>query len=150
MVTLNETRKSLPTTEIVTRTGRLSPFEDLKKRTLSAIAGLWPKLLYVTELRSKDGRYEHWGHSRVHGDLNSQVALAQAHSELYLQVLRTPLRDLSSEWEHEIVEPSRRSDVLKLMVPTDLQGGSPRHFSLIVLTARLLSEERRASTRSSA
>ena len=147
MIRLNEERQTLPISEVVTGTGRLSPFEDFKKRTLPAIDALWAKFLYVAGLRSQDGRYEHWGHGRVHGYENSQLALAQIHSELYLEVLRTPLRNLTQEWNGaETAEVAITAP--KLMVPRDLLGGSPRHLNSVALAVRLLSADRQASTRS--
>src|SRR5579864_4349474 len=94
MIQANDNQETLPISEIVNGAGRLSAFEDFKRRTLSAIAGVWERFIYVAELRSQDGQYEHWGHRRVHGDVNSHSALARIHSELYLQVLRTPVRDM--------------------------------------------------------
>jgi len=151
MMRLSDNSKTLPISEVVTGTGRLSPFEDFKKRTLSAVAGLWPKLIYLAELRSQDGRYEHWGHSRVHGEQNSQVALAKIHSELYLEALRAPLRDLMQEVERYDADTSELAvKTLKSMIPANLQGGSPRHLNSVALAVHLLNAGRRASTHSSA
>jgi hypothetical protein len=148
---VNRGLETLPISEVVTGTGRLSAFEDFTKRTLSAIAGLWAKLLYVTGLRLPDGKYEHWGHGRVHGEQNSQLALARIHSGLYLEVLRTPLRDLMQEWERsETATEELPLKAAKLIVPSDLQGGSPRHFNSIALAFHLLNVDRAASTRSNA
>ncbi len=145
------TAKSLPISEIVRKSPKLSPFEDLKRRTLSAIFGRWQRFLYVVELRTPEGKYDHWGHNRVYGDLNSQAALAKAHSELYLEVLRTPLWDLTrqgTEGEEVVREPHPAFS--SLMIPADLQGGSPRHLSSVALALRLLNAERQASSRSTA
>ena len=146
------TPKSLPVTELATTGARLSPFEDFKLRTLSAISGLWAKLLYVAELRSEDGNYEHWGHSRLHGEGRSQEALAQAHSELYIELLRTPISELAKELEavgdeNEPAPAARRlAENEAKAVPQNFRGGSPRHFSSVVLAVSLLDSDRRAST----
>jgi hypothetical protein len=141
----------LPVSEIVNPRARLSPIEDFAKRTLSAIPGLWRKLLYMAELRSAEGRYEHWGHSRVHGEVSSQQALASLHSQLYVDVLRTPVQQLMLQQDDNDEPVFDISERLKrLMVPSDLRGGSPRHLSSIVLAARFLIVAQRASTRSSA
>ena len=66
---------------------------------MAVLRGLWTKLSYMAELCSHDGTYEHWGHRRVHGDENSQLALAAAHSELYVEVLRKPSRELLEDLE---------------------------------------------------
>ena len=144
--------KSLTTSEIVSKTVRLSPFENFKRRTLGAISGLWQRLLYLVELRSADGKYDHWGHNQVYGEVNSQAALARAHSEVYLEVLRTPLRSLTNEAECGDDRACQQyPEFSKLMVPTDVQGGSPRHLSSVVLAVRLLrTEAQQVSTRSSA
>ena len=106
----------------------------------------------MVELRSADGKYDHWGHNQVYGEVNSQAALGRAHSEVYLEVLRTPLGNLVNEAKSEggeVRQPYR--EFSKLMVPTDVQGGSPRHLSSVVLAVRLLrTEAQQASTRSSA
>jgi hypothetical protein len=146
----------LPIPEVVTRGARLSPFEDFQARTLSALSGLWAKLLYMAELRSKDGKYHHWGHSRVHGESRSQIALSKAHSELYVALLRTPVRDLVEEIEMTSDASDPRELVRKIadgkqqLVPENVEGGSPRHFSSIALAVRLVYEKQRASSHSAA
>jgi hypothetical protein len=148
-VQFNESRETLPTSEIVNKSGRLSPFEDLKRRTLSRIDGLWERFVYVTKLRSSDGRYEHWGHNRTYGERDSQEAIGKAHSELYLELLRTPLPELMKDWESNNVQsPPERIEFSELMIPENLNGGSTRHLNSVVLAAHLLQVERLASTRS--
>ena len=146
-VQFNESRETLPTSEIVNKSGRLSPFEDFKRRTLSRIDGLWERFVYVTGLRSSDGRYEHWGHNRTYGDRDSHEAIGKAHSELYLELLRTPLRELTKGWEGT-QSSTEKIGFSKLMVPEKLNGGSAKHLNSIVLAAHLLQAERLASTRS--
>lgn len=150
----SEAGKSLPISEVVSRGARLSPFEDFQARTLSALAGLWTKLLYMAELRSEDGKYRHWGHSRVHGESRSQEALAKAHSELYITLLRSPIRELAEEIDttagtepREVVQKITAS---KGIIPENLEGGSPRHFNSIALAVRLMHEKQRASNHSAA
>lgn len=146
----------MPIPELVNGGARLSPFEDFQARTLSALSGLWTKLLYMTEVRSADGSYRHWGHSRVHGESASQVALARAHSELYIALLRTPIRELVEEIKVTDGDSESRELVGKIttrnkqMIPDDLEGGSPRHFNSIVLAARLVYEMQQASSHSTA
>lgn len=153
MAGLIKTRKTLPVSEVVTRGARLSPFEDFKVRTLSALSGPWARLFYMAELRSADGTYCHWGHSRVHGETRSQAALAKIHSELFTELLRTPIRELMEAAAGE-GDPAdfrdRLSNIDARAVPEGLDGGSRRHFNSIVLAARLLSADRQASNRSSA
>src|SRR5262249_44624604 len=124
--------------------------------TLSALSGLWAKLLYMAELRSDDGKYHHWGHSRVHGESGSQIALSKAHSELYITLLRSPIRELVEE----INDGSDTREVVgkiacckkhkKQMIPENLEGGSPRHLNSIALAVRLVYEQQRASSQPAA
>ena len=137
-------------TEIVTKGARLSPFEDFRQRTLSAVSGLWGKLWYVAQLRTEDGTYHHWGHMRAHGEAQSQSSLEKAHSEIWLQILRTPLNDLLAE---ACADNALMSKVLSAnpasrakLIPKDLEGGSTRHFNSIVLAVRLLAADRQVST----
>jgi len=142
--------------EVITRGARLSPFEDFQARTLSALSGLWAKLLYMAELRSDDGNYQHWGHSRVHGESLSQIALSKAHSELYITLLRSPIRELVEEVE-TTKDSLAQSEVMrslatrwKQVIPKNLEGGSPRHFNSIALAVRLVYEQQRASSQPAA
>jgi hypothetical protein len=152
----SEAGKSLPIPEIVKRGARLSPFEDLQARTLSALSGLWAKLLYMAELRTEAGEYRHWGHSRVHGESQSQAALARAHSELYITLLRTPIRELVEETETTSdltgagALEKKITAAKQRIVPSNLEGGSPLHFSSVVLAVRLVCEKQRASSHSAA
>ena len=153
---MKETGKSLPIAEVVTRGARLSPFEDFQARTLSALYGLWAKLLYMADLRSDDGKYHHWGHSRVHGEALSQIALSKAHSELYIALLRSPIQVLVEETETTSDAPDRSELVRKIesrkkqMIPKNLEGGSPRHFNSIALAVRLVHEQQQASSQPTA
>jgi hypothetical protein len=145
--------KTLPIPELVKRTARLSAFEDFKARSLSALSGRWGKLLYMAELLGKDFSYEHWGHSRVHGEACSQAALGKIHSEIYIEVLRTSIVDLTGKDELESDQDrnalsERIASLASRMIPKELNGGSTRHFNSILLIVRLLCAERRASNRS--
>ena len=148
--------KSLPIAEVVTKGARLSPFEDFQVRTLSALSGLWAKLLYVADLRSEDGKYHHWGHSRVHGESRSQIALSKAHSELYITLLRRPIRELVGEIKTANYASDPREILRKIaagkkqMIPENLEGGSPRHLNSIALAVRLVYEQQRASSQPAA
>jgi len=146
----------LAISELVTGGARLSPFEDFRARTLSSLSGLWTKLLYMAELRSDDGKYCHWGHSRVHGESRSQAALARAHSELYITMLRSPIRELVEEIETrgDATDPTELARKIAAsgdrMIPENREGGSPRHFNSIALAVRLIYENQRASNHSAA
>ena len=116
-----------------------SAYEDFCAHTLSALGGVWQRLRYVAELRAPDGRYQHWGMARTFGDGATQRTLAQAHTELFLEILRMPLRRLAGD--ASIAESTGRSSYL----PANLEGGTPEHFNSIVSALAALSEARRPS-----
>src|SRR5258708_25090289 len=97
-----EAGRSLPISEIGKGMARLSTFEDFLKRTLNTLQGIWRKLDYLAELRRPDGDYEHWGLSRVHGELAARNVLAEIHSSLYTQLLRTPVQELVEDLELDV------------------------------------------------
>ncbi|HET9742000.1 MAG TPA: hypothetical protein VFQ00_04560 [Terriglobales bacterium] len=150
--------QKLTCSEIVNPGARLSPLEDFKIRSLAVLRGLWTKLSYMAELRSHDGTYEHWGHRRVHGDENSQFALAAAHSELYVEVLRKPLREMLDDLELSAIQSAQSAEALlkainehrAQMIPAQLCGGAPRHFSSVVMAVSLLQQDAQLSTRPTA
>src|SRR5215469_5751373 len=106
-------KRILPFPEIVTRRYRLSPSDDFKLRTLAALQGIWAKLLYMSGLRLADGKYDHWGHIRTYGEKQSQETLAEVHSEIYLELLRTPLRQLMRESAEESLA-DRKERVIRI------------------------------------
>ena len=129
-----------------------SALEDLLATTLAAVSGIVGKLEYLTSLRNpRDGSYSHWGLARLYGDGAAQQALAEAHSLLFLRVLRTSLRTLrgdvavSSEALQmppaEYVENLRNH--LPALLPQDLGGGSARHFSSVLHALSSLAKSRR-------
>ena len=71
-----------------------SALQDIKETTLSAVAGVLGKLVYMASLRGGQGRYQHWGMTLVHGEESSEKALRQAHIEVLAKVLRTPMAAL--------------------------------------------------------
>ena len=117
-----------------------SAFEDFVHYTFGALPGRWGKLRYQANLRGEDGDYGHWGMSRRHGEKPAQRALARAHQAVFLEVLRTPLRELHDDAvrcaaEQEInkadyideLEAERQG-----MLPKNPGGGSKRHFSSVL------------------
>jgi hypothetical protein len=118
--------------------------DDFFERTLARIPGMFGKLGYVAELR-EEGRYVHWGLERIYGEEGLQRTMAEVHRGLFLQVLRTPLRQLLEDVTHSAA--GQRSDVKdyletflrdrRLFVPPNVGGGSAAHFNSVV--AALLS-----------
>jgi hypothetical protein len=114
--------------------------EDFVLRTLSAVDGRWSKLQYVVSLRDQDGTYRHWGLARLYGEEQAGRTLESAHQQLFLEVLRTPLRELwadvrqtargrgapESEFVRELEAAGRA------LVPRDYAGGSLRHFNSVL------------------
>ena len=147
--------EKLTIAEFVTKGVRLSAFEDITSRTLPKIQGLLAKLLYVAELRSDDGSYQHWGHARMHGEAASQAALARVHAELYAQLLRTPIPDLVvggseemfREWQRQV---ARLLELKSKVVPVNSNNWSTLHFNSVVLALRMLSAADMGSTRPAA
>ncbi len=118
-----------------------SAYEDFRQRTLASLPGVWARLRYIAGLRLPGNGYQHWGLSRTFGADNVQKAVGAVHSELFLELLRTPLRQLSGEFDAE----KSSQDVLdwSLYVPAEVAGGSLTHFNSIVSTLMALSETRR-------
>lgn len=118
-----------------------SALEDLLGTTLAAIAGCVGKIDYVASLRdASSGAYSHWGLNRTYGEQAAQRALAEAHRQLFLSLLRTPLRTLRDEVmlssgalqitaEEYMKQFQSRMPAL---LPQDLGGGSARHFSSVL------------------
>src|ERR1700687_6049727 len=73
-----------------------SPLDDLRETTLAAISGCLAKLAYLGSLH-REGGYQHWGMSRVHGEKASDRALKTAHAEVLSAVLRTPISALEED-----------------------------------------------------
>ena len=118
-----------------------SAYEDFQRRTLGALPGLWARLRYIAGLRGPAGFYQHWGMSRTFGPEATQQVVSAAHSELFVKLLRTPLRQLTAEF----TEGKPSSDELldwSLYVPANLEGGSVEHFKSVVSALLALSEAR--------
>jgi hypothetical protein len=118
-----------------------SPIDDFSQHTLKAVSGTLGKLQYVVGLRQGNGEYFHWGMARSHGEASANLAIAQAHTNVFLTVLRTPIRalweeartlalDQRDELRDFIARLQQRSESL---IPKELQGGTRRHFNSVLL-----------------
>lgn len=118
-----------------------SPSDDFSKTTLASVFGTLGKLQYLAGLRQDNGEYFHWGMARQHGERNANLAIAQAHTDLFLETLRTPVRALWDEAQKVAEDQStmiqefvgsllERRDSL---IPAELRGGSQRHFNSVLL-----------------
>jgi hypothetical protein len=118
-----------------------SPADDFSKKTLAAVAGALGKLQYVAGLRQGNGEYFHWGMARTHGEANASVAIGQAHTNLFLAILRTPIRtlwgeaaELAGEQGAEVRDYLARLTAKgDLLIPAQPQGGGQRHFNSVLL-----------------
>lgn len=117
----------------------LAAFDDFLG-TLAAVPGQFSKLRYMSRLRNTVRSYQHWGMTRIHGERDAQAAIEEAHQQVFVRLLRTPLR--------QIVEQSRTTrdfaflrDAEKdweSLLPNDLGGGSRRHFIALLKTVAAL------------
>lgn len=122
--------------------GIRTPLEDFMKSTLAALPGYWQKLLYFGELRGEVVKYDHWGMKRRYGTDASISAIGAAHTDVFLRILRTPLRILLADLRSSAM-PQNRSpqDYLQQVneerdniLPSDPGGGSQKHFDLTLHT----------------
>jgi hypothetical protein len=122
----------------------LSASEDFQERTLGSFQSALEKLVYLARLRGAAGQYSHWGMSRTYGEAAAAVAIADVHSQVWIEVLRTPISELFRQLEK--MGKGARGDLLQELnhrradcCPNELQGGSIRHFNSILLTLNCLS-----------
>ena len=89
--------------------------EDFKRYTLNALPTLLEKMAYISSLQNTEGRYRHWGLSRLFGDHRAQKGIGSVHSELAMNLIRVPIRSIYREYsdqrgEHpEFLEPESLS-----------------------------------------
>jgi hypothetical protein len=117
-----------------------SALEDLQETTLRAFEGCLNRLEYLSGLRDKGGSYEHWGLTRVYGDLAAKRALARAHRSQLSKVLATPIRNLveDARQSSEIAGVPAAAYVERLsaatpnLLPHGPGAGSARHLSSVL------------------
>jgi len=117
-----------------------SALEDLKGTTLRKVSGLLRKLDYPSQLRTKDGKYSHWGMSRVHGEAAANEAFLKAHESAAAEVLRTPLRkmvqdaEVSSQDKDVLAETYTRELLERApeLLPNKPSAGSLRHLRSVL------------------
>jgi len=117
-----------------------SAIEDLQETTLRAFIGCLNKLEYISGLRDKAGSYEHWGFTRVYGDLAAKRALRRTHRSLLSKILAMPIRklvdDAKQSSEAAGIPPDAYIDRLAATSPNLLPegpgAGSARHLSSVL------------------
>jgi hypothetical protein len=136
----------------------LSASEDFLATTLAALPGVWGKLQYLSGLRSEGGTYDHWGLTRLHGEAAVARALGEAHRNVFLKVLQTPLAPLLEEAalsaaEQELDAASYLRGLSQesgKLLPPDLGGGMEAHFSSVLKALSKLAQARSSATRRAA
>ena len=79
-----------------------SASEDFRRRTLSVLPTLLERLAYICSLQTEDGAYEHWGLNRSFGNRTAQDAILRAHTEIALELIRVPVREIYQEFKEAI------------------------------------------------
>lgn len=131
----------------------LSTLDDFLNRTLSAVPGLLARVEYVSSLR-KDGRYAHWGLSRVHGEHAAEQCISSTHKTLIAEVLKTPLRVLAKDNENSCVAEGREADRYleelegrkDALLPATPGRASELHFSSVLHALWALARSQRNAT----
>lgn len=131
-----------------------SAFEDFVHYTFAALPGLWGKLIYLAGLRRSDGEYDHWGMRRLHGDKAMQRAVGRAHQTVFLDILRTPLRELQDDAARSAVDAEvdeanylrKLEEGKEAMLPKYPGGGSSRHFNSVLRALSMLAHSRKDPT----
>jgi len=131
-----------------------SASEDFLATTLASLPGAWGKLHYLSGLRTEDGDYDHWGLTRLHGKAAVQRALQEAHRDVFLEILRTPLAPLLEEAELSAADQeldtlsyfSQLSARWPVLLPPDLAGGTEAHFSSVLKALSKLAQARSIAT----
>jgi len=125
--------------------------EDLQETTLKAICGFLRRLEYVAGLRDAEGKCAHWGLVRVYGEVASNRALAEVHSQTLSRVLSTPIRNLEADVqqssEHAGISESeyleRLSQSSAHLLPPAPGAGSGRHLNSVLQALSSLRKARR-------
>jgi hypothetical protein len=130
----------------------LSAGEDLRYRTLRALAGPLERLAYLAALRDETGQYSHWGLARTYGEPAARAAIAEIHTQVWIEVLRTPIPELirvmvgmDATVRKEVLQQLR--DYRDKILPADLAGGAVRHFNSVLVALERLSKTLDATPR---
>jgi hypothetical protein len=133
-----------------------SVYEDFVIRTLAGIEGAFAKLSYLASIRKKSGEYVHWGLSRTFGSQQTSEALGQAHTAVWLELLRKPIPALFAESQEAVLaadaegQQQKSLQEMRTLIPSNLGGGSKRHFNSILLAISLLSQSANQSNQPAA
>ena len=122
----------------------LNPIEDFKNRTLSVFSSLLEKLQYVCSLQRKDGTYHHWGLTKAFGEQKAHKAVSGIHSELAVEMSRTPLREVYRQFQSSNSIPASS---LVLTAPASADELLADHLRLIQNSVGTIADHENSSRR---
>ncbi len=133
-----------------------SALQDLQEGTLAAVSGLLAKLAYLASLRNREGRYEHWGLSHVHGEESSDRAMKSAHSAVLSTVLQTPISELREDLHQASRNSHQTTDAylegirgqFNRLLPAAQDKASARHLNSVLAALSGLEKNQKRATRS--
>ena len=133
-----------------------SALQDVRETTLAAISGLLAKLEYLASLRARDGSYQHWGFTLLHGQESSDKALKTAHGEVLSRVLRAPIpalvADLRASSDERGEAPTQylagMQGQFEQLLPPQRDPAAASHLNSVLVALSSLEESRRRATRS--
>jgi hypothetical protein len=116
------------------------------------------RLEYVASLKI-EGRYGHWGLTRVHGDGEAQRALTEAHKLLLDTILQMPLPLLVEDSRSASAAEGRETPVYlkdlleketRLLPASNISRATTLHFSSVLCALSALTRSQESATRPSA
>lgn len=116
----------------------LSALEDFVGSTLSSLPNKTARLQFVSKMKTPEG-YVHWGLAKLYGKDAAQSAVAEAHSQIFEEVLTTPINELA---ETEFPLPEQPLEDTENLLPENLRGGSQRHLKWTLRVLHLLRRQR--------
>jgi hypothetical protein len=120
--------------------------ERLQNNALGLLPGPLSRLEYMADLRESGTQYFHWGLARMYGEHGLQQSLAEVHSAVLLDVLRTPLPALAHE-VHNIADKNflvpdayvrSLSKKLNLLLPARRFDGWERQLKMVLFVLSCL------------
>jgi hypothetical protein len=122
-------------------------FEDFKSRTLAALPGRLQRLEFLSSFRRDDGTYEHWGMEQEYGQEPAGKAIADVHSEAFLDVVSVDVPTIVTDAEKFLCSDGKpfldQADHPPASVcPSDTAGGSTKHWEFIRLCLLYVQRDR--------
>ncbi len=127
----------------------LKATEDFKQRSLSALPTLLERLAYICSLQMPDGSYRHWGLARTFGARAAQEAVRLAHLETAGKLVREPLREIYSDYQHAAGQGKNaralRAESFVLNAPVNDDGLLGAHLRLLQNSVQALARQERTT-----